>query len=163
MTLYDVANEILLILDDASAEDGELPAGAEERLDALQMTLVEKADNILALAQCELREGEALKAEAERMAKLGQAKLRRVERLKAYLLRTLEATGQRSLATQRFAVSVCNNSVPTVTLEPGAPVPADYQRTRVELDARRVADDWRAGKPLPEAVKVVLGKHLRVR
>jgi hypothetical protein len=158
--LYAVAHEIAALLAD---DGGELPPGVEGRLDALEMALETKAENLCRYVQQLAADAVAYRGEAARLAGLASAAAAKAERLKAYLRASLETAGVTKLSTELFVVSVCKNSQPTVRLDEGAAVPAAYQRVTIELDKAAVAADWKAGKSLPAGIACEVHTHLRIK
>jgi hypothetical protein len=103
-TLYQLKDEFLAVK--AQLEDMELDAEAiNDTLEALQMPIEQKTENILKL----MKEWEALaemkKAEAKRLQESASADLRKAERLKEYLQFNLAQAGIKKLQAGLFAVS----------------------------------------------------------
>ncbi len=161
-SLYEINQQIACILD-STTDDGELLPEAEVRLDQLAMEQPVKIDNICKfVTQCGADET-ALMEESKRLAQRAAQIARRRDRMKDYLKYCMEASGITKLSTERFSVWIQNNAAPSVVLAEGAEVPSKYQRIRVELDARQVAQDFKAGLTLPPSLTVSQGKHLRIK
>jgi len=163
-SLYHLANEYLAAF--AEDENGELPGDLCERLDAIEADITVKAGNVVRFIQQCKGDAEMYSAEGKRLAALAAAKANQADRLKDYLMENLERAGMTKLSTDIATLSICKNSMPSVTVLEGMDprtLPAEYQRIKVEVDAKRIGDDFKAGKPLPEGVSAAIGKHLRVR
>ena len=123
MTLYEIDNTILLVIDSAiDPETGEiLDETAAEALDRLELARDEKIENICLFIKDLKAEAEAIKAEKLNLAKRQQTAENRAEWLKNYLARAL--CGQ-TFKTARTAVSYRKSEV--VEIAEGAKVPDDY-------------------------------------
>lgn len=162
--LYEIVNEIMQLVDQVD-EHGEMAAGTEDRIDELQLALTVKADNVARfIRQCDA-DGAAYGSEASRLAMLQKQMANKADRLKRYLKSQLERAGLTNLKTELFNLTVCNNSVPTVKLEEGRPVPDDFAKTitTISLDTAKVLEAHKAGELLPPGVSVMRGTHLRIR
>lgn len=163
MKLYEIQTEYLLLLDDCDPETGELLPGIEDKLNSLEHDMMVKADNIGRFIQQMQAESESYSAEAERLNILAKQSKNKAERLRSYLLGSLQHMGITKLDTERFKFSVCKNSQPTTVLAEGAAIPQQYERIKVELDSRKVVQDWKDGATLPPGITVMQGFHLRLR
>ena len=84
MTLYEISNEIVKIIDANVNEDGEI-IGGEEELNALQMAYEEKVENIGLFIKNLLSDAEAIKAEKMALAKRQAQAEAKAKWLKEYL------------------------------------------------------------------------------
>lgn len=161
MKLYEIAASIEAALSQTD-EDGQFLPGVEKDLDALDMLLTDKAEGIAAyMAQLDA-ESTAYSDQIDRLKDLKSSAENRRDRLKEYLKGTMERLGTTSIATKLFKLSVCKNSMPTVKLS-GELIPPQYQRATVTLDAKKVIEDFRECRPIPDCLSVVQGTHLRVK
>src|SRR4051812_3342076 len=105
IALYEIVNDILRIADDVD-EHGEMPPDVEARLDALDMDLRSKVDNVCRYrAQC-VGEAERFKAEKDRLAALEKAQNNKADRLKKYLQLCMERAGLTKLDTELFKLGI---------------------------------------------------------
>ncbi len=161
-SLYELNQQIACILD-STTDDGELLPEVEERLSALEMAQPVKVDSICcAIAQFDA-DATALAEEGKRLLDRAKTLQGRHKRLKDYLKYCLESAGITKLETHHFRVWIQRNAAPSVTLAEGAEVPCRYQRIKVELDARQVAQDYKNGLTLPASLTVTEASHLRIK
>ena len=102
MTLYEINNEILKVIEDnTDAETGEI-IGGEEALNELQMAYEEKVENIGLYIKNLLSDAEAIKAEKMALAKRQAAAESKAKWLKDYLGYFLNGS---TFSTPRVAIS----------------------------------------------------------
>lgn len=181
MQLFKTTDELEKLAQEvADSETGELTEEQEARLDSLQMARQEKVQGILHLMR--KFEGEELLAEMEekRIAKHKIRHRKSKEGLKDYLKREMLRLGEQRIEGLTFRVWLQRNAAPSVTIdvEPEQ-LPEVFRKTKVvvKADKEEIAAYWKKwleeqGKedetpeipklpPLPEGVKVEIGKHLR--
>lgn len=158
-SLYEITGEIAELL--ASFDDGEIPADLAERLNGLEDDLQSKLESCCKFLRDRETRAVAIQAELDRLIMARDAEKRKVEWMKKYMLACMESLGHTKVETPLFRLTVCKNGQPSVTLL-GEAIPADYQRTKVELDKAKVIEDAKAGKALPEGIEVKQGTHLRI-
>lgn len=160
--LYEIAEAIRGVLVRLDDTDGELPPGLATDLDALQLALEEKAENI-----CRYRVGlcaaaEGIDAEIRRLTAMRDGCTRRAEWLRSYLFDAMQSLGLERMDTKLFKLWIQKNGRPTIECA-GVDCPEGYQRVVVSFDAEKAYEDWKAGKPLPPGIVVREGYHLRIK
>lgn len=163
-SLYQIANDYLeCFIED---ENGEFSPDVAERLDALEADFTVKAENVCRyIRQCNA-DSEAFALEAKRLQLHAQIAANKADRLKDYLKESMERTGLTKCDTELFKLWIQRNGVPSVTLAEGMTpgmLPKEYQRLKIEADAKKIGDDFKAGKPMPEGVTAAIGFHLRIK
>ena len=99
MSLYEIDENIRALLEtlyDSMDEDGCLPEGDFEALEALNEARDAKIDGVACYIKEIKARGEARKAESDRLKKLADSDMRTVERLKDYLTLSMEKNNQKS-------------------------------------------------------------------
>lgn len=159
--LYAIADEINNLL--MVGDDGELPPGVEEQLDALGKTLEDKVSACCCAVRNLEAEENALSEEAHRFALRAQHAKAGKERLKAYIKMNLEKLGLQKLDAGLFKVRIQVNGVPSVHFDGDVTkLPVDFQRVEYSVNARAIVDAWKDGQMLPEGATVLKGTHLRI-
>lgn len=166
LKLYDVAREYAALLDRIAEAGGELDAEAEAELETLAGHLIAKVDATAAFIVERKAAAAAALAEADRLKALATTRQNQAEALSRYLLRQLEAAGERTVETGRFKVWIQPHS--SVSVEWPGPVetcPFEFTRTKVEVDKAAALKAVRAGEPLPEGFEVreSVTSHIRIR
>lgn len=159
-TLYAISDALLACL--AEDENGELPADAAERLDALEGELLHKAENICRYVQQCKADSEAYTMEAKRLQMLATKATNKADRLKDYLMEVMERHQFKNLDTELFNLRIQKNSQPSVILRDGCPVPEKFQRIEVSLDKKAVIAAAKSGDQLPPELSLSIGSHLRI-
>jgi hypothetical protein len=111
MSLYEIQNELMALLDMATETDksAELEAAMQEHTNALIEAFDAKVDDYAALIRiCETR-AETRLAEVERMKKLAVADDALAQRLRQNLILAMQQTKRTKVQTNRFALSVVSN------------------------------------------------------
>lgn len=108
MSLYEIDASIRTMLEslyDSMDEDGCIPEGDFEALEALNVARNAKIDGVA----CYIKEldarAKARKAEAERIKKLADADAKKVERLKDYLSRSILESGKTTFDSERTHIT----------------------------------------------------------
>lgn len=159
-TLYEIVGDIHDLL---SEEFDDVSGDLETKLAALEIAFPAKIEAILKFRQELLADVEALSVERERLKAREDALSRKAEWLKSYVMRGMQAIGQRKVQTLTFTASIAK-SPPKVEMEAGTAIPAEYCREKVsyELDKQAILADFKAGKPLPINISVTQNEHLKI-
>lgn len=158
--LYAISNELALLL---NTEDGELPEGVENQIDALEIERSAKIEGCChAIRNLEAEEA-MLKIESDRFIKRAQVAANAAKRLKDYIQTNLELAGETKADAGLFKVRIQQNGQPSVVFD-GDPenLPEEWQKTTVGLNNKFAVEAWKNGTPLPAGVSVVKGFHLRI-
>lgn len=158
MRLYEVADKIREITDRE-----ELPDDLGVILDGLELDLRSKVDQLCRVMADESARSKAYAAEAQRLKALADQANNKHERLKDYVHASLLRAGLNKLDTDIFKLWVQRNSRPSISVHEGAKIPTAYERIKIEFDNEKAYQDWKRGVPLPEAIHVEIGNHLRVK
>lgn len=179
MTLYELAESYKLLLeaaqtdtgsDGGEGDDGETTAESPFAVALAQLEggINDKAEGVAAVIRTLELEGDAIEAEAKRMAMRSMQRRRRAGALKAYLLEQLDKAGMTKAGGLRFSVTA-QASPPSVRVLDEAAVPVEYQiviPASVRVDAKAILARWREtggqGAPVP-GTEVVQSRHLRIR
>jgi hypothetical protein len=164
--LYEIANEILMALGEAS-EDGEMPFDAAARLDALGGDFKAKALGVCQAIRQYEADASAVKAEIQRMSLIGSAYANRADRLTAYLKSNMERLGITDLDIDSPIFHpriVANGGKPAMVLAEGAEIPVEFRKeeTLVTFDRDKAYECFKAGLPLPPTVTAKRGNRLKI-
>lgn len=146
LRLYELAPAYAYLID-ALDEDGDASDG-HAHLDALSDAIDQKAASIAHVLTQLDAEAEALRAEEKRLAARRQARERRAESLRDYLRMSLDAAGVQKIKSATHTISVGDGPQRVVVEDEGS-VPAEYLRTKIEVDKRSILE---AMKTLGECV-----------
>jgi hypothetical protein len=146
-TLYEISEAyagVMLRLEEAGDNSGEIPPGLEADMDAIGDALETKVDAVCKYRASLVAHAEAVDAEVKRLTAKRDALTRRADWLKGYLFTAMMATGNKKLETPLFKLAIQRNSQPSVTLA-GETVPEAFKRveTIIELDKKKVIDAWK--------------------
>lgn len=147
--LSDTLRAVLAKLDAAADSDGgEIPDAIERELDDAAGDFAAKVDGVLRARVNLVAQAEGVDVEIKRLTALRDGFARRAEWLRAYVFRAMLATGQQKLETKLFRVSVARNAQPSVRLDDGADIPAEFARKveYVELNKPAVIVAWKAAR-----------------
>jgi hypothetical protein len=170
LSLYELPEAYEAIFQALAETEGEITPEIQERLDLIQDSLETKAERIGTMVQRLTRQGEAAKAEADRLLRLSCQRKDTVDSLKGYLLRTFRALGVNKLDTNLFRFRVQANSQPAVSwrLDPEA-IPAEFRKEvpppAPTFDRSLVLARWKENPEspdLPEGFSVEVGSHIRI-
>lgn len=124
MSLYEIDANIRALLEtlyESMDEDGCIPEGDFEALEALNVARNAKIDGVA----CYIKEldarAKARKAEAERIKKLAESDAKKVERLKEYLSRSILESGKKEFDSERTHITFRKSeaaSIPDESLIP---------------------------------------------
>lgn len=173
LKLYEIA-QARDILDTWLAEtDGELTPELEQMLNELDGQADEKIERVGLYIRERASEAKAVKEERDRLDGIAKRDERAVESLKAYLKAQMERLNKTKVNGLLATVAIQRNSQPSVTtaLEANAlyAIPEAQAFVRREekvvytIDRDAVLAAWKNQQPLPSAIVVDLGSHIRVR
>jgi hypothetical protein len=173
VTLYELA-DMRDVLDTWFAEtEGEVTVTLEELLAQLQGQANEKIERVALYIREQIATAEAIEAEAKRLQDRAQAKLNAASKLKDYLKIQMERLGVTKVNGLLCTVAIQRNSQPSVTtareanelyaLDDVRPFVKREEKVVYTLDRTAILAAWKANQPLPEAIVVDLGSHVRIR
>lgn len=160
--LYDLPAHFRAIADELDALDGEPTPELLDRLNALEGTLEEKARWRVALIREREAEADAIKQEVARLKKMAEAKENAAKRLKDDLLGVMQAIGVPKMDVGIAKIGVQQASRPAIAWAREEPIPAGYQRVKVELDGNKAYEAWKEGQ-LPDGFEVKFTTYLGIR
>jgi hypothetical protein len=160
--LYEIVDELAEALA-LIGDDGLMPDDLEARLDAIQLDLRAKADNVCRAVRIAESEAKTFATEAARLKEQADIAERRAAWLKKYLQECLARVGLKKLDTELFKLGVQANGRPSIRLAANAPIPPAFKRVREEFDSQAAYEAWKRGETLPADVVVEHGSHLRIR
>ena len=106
------------------------------------------------------------KAEAQRMSELAASDELRAKQLKDRLKIFFEQHELKKIDTQRYRLSLCNNSSRPLVVGPtmsATDLPEQYQKVSIEANTTAIRDALKAGTELPFAHLGEVGKHIRIK
>ena len=160
LRLYELAPAYAYLID-ALDEDGDASDG-HAHLDALSDAIDAKATSIAhVLAQLDA-EADALRVEEKRLAARRQARERRAESLRDYLRMSLDAAGVAKLKTTTHTISVGDGPQRVVVEDEGS-VPAEFLRTKIEIDKRAILVAMQTLGECVPGTRVERGRVLRIK
>ena len=116
MTLYELTDQYIVFIN--MVESGEIPEEAiADTLESISGELDQKIDNIACVLKQFIAEGEAIKAELERLAERKKAKEKAAERIKTYLSETLIALDKLKFESPRNKISFRKSNTLDITDE----------------------------------------------
>lgn len=152
MKLHEIAKDYQELLEDIDLADGELDDDLEARLDQLGGDLTDKVEALAVVVRTLEAEGKELREEELRIAKRRKAREARAERLLGYLGACLRVSGQRKVSGKLFTVTIQKNPAALRLLVPEDQVPAEWTRTKVEVDKAGIKAAIAAGTVVEFAV-----------
>jgi hypothetical protein len=164
MKLYEIPAALRTLEAQIEEAEGLLTPELEAQLDALSEEFESKAEYIAMLIREAKLEADKWRAEEERVSNRRRSLDRRAEGLTRYLHTHMTAMGKDKIPGQLLTLALQRNSQPTVAFDREAHwLPEEYRRVKFEMDAKRLREDYEAGKPLPEGVTIHHGTHVRIR
>lgn len=158
MNLYEISSQYQEVLN-GDPDTGEID---EEKLNALNDQIEDKADNYakyIANIQGDLV---AVNAEIERLQKRKTSIQNKVKYLKQNLQNSMIATGKTKFKTDLFSFSVVKNGGKTPLVFTGD-VPKSYSKVKYDPDTEKIREALDAGKKLKFAEYGEKGEHLNIR
>ncbi|MAQ92650.1 MAG: hypothetical protein CMM84_03840 [Rhodothermaceae bacterium] len=153
MTLYQIDDELLTLIQSIQDAGGEVTDEQNARLDALLDAREDKADGYIAIIRQMQAEADAYKAEADRLDGLRRAATNKADRLKSRLLDSMQRKGEDVLTGRLGKVRVQHSgSASVVLLADPEDLPARFQRVTVAAD--KTALKAALAEQDPEAVRV---------
>lgn len=173
LKLYEIA-QARDVLDSWLAEsEGELTPELEQMLNELDGQADEKIERVGLYIRERQAQAKAVKEERDRLDALWKRDERAVESLKGYLKLQMGRLGKKKVNGLLATVAIQQNSQPSVTTAVDAPdlyqmpdaQPFVRREERViySLDRDAILAAWKAKQPIPSAIVIDLGSHVRVR
>lgn len=169
LKLYQIVDELIELEGELMERDGVLDDELERRLDAMEGAFEEKVERICAFRQNLLRSAEAHEAEVERLKNRARTLKNSAESLRGYVFRQLVDAGRQKLQAGTWRLRIQRNPATVRPIDPNA-IPEQYQRIRVEFDARKALADLKdagyvpdlPGKAEVDGMVISRSAHLRI-
>ena len=141
MTLYDLANNYITLMNEMESEEGLDEGRMLELLDTGE-AIEDKADNIARLLRNEEAEIIVIKEEENRLATRRRVIQNSVDRLKEYLKSAMIATGKTKFKTNLFSFAVQKNggAAPVYLRVPEEQIPDEFMKITRTPDKKAMAD-----------------------
>ena len=107
-------------------------------------------------------EVDVIRAEEQRLAERRRVRESRVESLREYLRTNMDASGIAKIATGTHTITVADGAARVIIEDEGA-VPAEYTRTRVEIDKRAILAAMKSDGECVPGTRVERSRALRIR
>ncbi len=158
-SLYEIVEAMRAVLQRIDDADGEIDEDGAAALDALAVTIEQKAESFVALHRSLYEEAEACERFALNYRDRACRRRAQADALKTRLADAMRLLGLRKIATPTATVTF-QQSPPALELDQGADVPDAYVQKVPNKGLIRAA--LQAGTALPFA-RLVRGEHLRFR
>lgn len=163
--LYELSKELATINDELITADGEITPELEQRLDAVNLALSEKAAGLRKwLAIIDGDDG-ALDAEIKRLQRIKKTNGNLQERLKAYIKLNMELADKKKIETPIGTFSIAK-SPPSLEIITPEMVPNDFKDeipAHLEINKQRIKEAIEQGYEVPGAKLHTDKTHLRVK
>lgn len=161
MRLYDLAPEYARLVADLDSDECN-GLDVEGRLAALSEAIEEKAAHLCHVIADLDAEGETLRAEEKRLAARRQARENRAESLRDYLRTGMDTAGITKVKSATHTITVSDGPQKCVVYDE-ALVPAQFTRTKVEIDKRAILDAFKNDGEVVPGTGVERSRALRIR
>ena len=162
MTLYEIKEQFLTVLNGLSIDEdtGEL-IGADA-LDAIESEFQDKAVAIGCYIKELCAEAAAIKAEETELEKRRKSRENKAEKLKAYLAETMQTLGKEFVEDPKLRISFRPSAAVEATDE--TLIPAEYWKETVtrKMDKKKISDAINAGISVPGA-EIVKRQNLQIK
>ncbi len=164
MKLYELTDNYLSVLEELSepSEDGEDEARYRNLLSGLGDAFDEKVLSIAKIIRSMEADVTVLAAEVDRLQSRKRHLAGRIDWLKRYLLGEMEAAGREKVKGPTLTVSLAKAplSCDVISVED---VPAEFQRTRIEVERSRILEHFReTGEVLPGVIIALDRRYVRI-
>lgn len=164
MKLYEIPPVYRALLARIEDNDGELTEELAAELESLDDTLASKVDAYCAIIRQLDHDHDAYRHESRRLQLKAQGCESSVRRMKEMLLHAMAALDVASFKGKLFFVRKHRASVPLITWEATADIPAEFQKIKVELDKGAAFEAYHdAGGHLPEGFQVKFTDYITIR
>lgn len=165
LRLYEVAEELEVVMLTLEENEGELTPELAALLDAWGMAFDAKVENVVHVIRNLEATAEVVRKEAQRLAAVARVRENAADGLRRYLLDQMERARRDEVKTTLVSVRVSRSTVPRIEwigTEAQKEIPEAFQKIEVSLDRDMVKDAWKVGL-LPEGFKVDFTKHVTIR
>lgn len=167
-TLFTIGDDLehLTELLDNAGDDAEQLTLINEWFETLGTERDTKLDNYASLISEMQGRAAIRKAEAQRMSELAASDELRAKQLKDRLKTFFEQHDIKKIDTQRYRLSLCNNSTRPLVINPDTSptdLPEPFQKVSVEANTTAIREALKAGTELSFAHLGEAGKHIRIK
>lgn len=136
--------------------------GLEDTLESIELSIIDKLDNIGKVIRNKEAEIEAFKSEEKRLAEKRKTIENNIKNLKLYAESALKATGERKIKAGVFTFSIQKNP-PSVVINNEKLIPKRfYVPVDPKLDKKTIKDLLKNGESVP-GVELIQGEGMRFR
>ena len=162
--LYELATELAVINDTLIDAQGELTPDLEQRLDAVNLALEQKASGIRKWYAMIENDETALETEIARLQRIKKVNENLRERLKEYVKKNMEVAGLKTIKTQIGTFTIANNP-PSVEIVVPELVPKNFVEivTTEKINKQQIKDALSEGYDVPGAKLITDKTNLRIR
>jgi len=155
--LYQIAPEYAALAE--ALDDGEDCAA---QLAAVTGDLTHKVNGLVHVLAALGAEVDVIRAEEQRLAERRRVRESRVESLREYLRTNMDASNIAKIATGTHTITVADGAARVIIEDEGA-VPAEYTRTRVEIDKRAILAAMKSDGECVPGTRVERSRALRIK
>lgn len=158
MKLYELTNDFKQV--QALIEDG--GEGLEDTLEAVNLAIEDKLENIAKVIKNLEGEANAFKEEEQRLADRRRSIENNVKKLKQYAENTMIVTGNKKIKAGLFTFAIQKN-LPSVVINNKRLIPSQFfVPVDPRLDKNKIKEDLKNGESIP-GVELKQGESLRIR
>ena len=168
ISLFTISDDLEKLNDllDECGDDAQQQELIQQWFETLGEERDRKLDNYASLISEMQGRAAIRKAEGQRMIELAASDELRAKQLKDRLKVFFEAHDIKKIDTQRYRLSLCNNSSRPLVVDPAmsaTDLPEKYQKVSVEVNNAALREDLKAGVELEFAHLGDAGKHIRIK
>ena len=162
MTLYEIADDYLKLLDMADSMEPDEEQTFLDTLEGVKGEITKKTDSYCAVITEINANIDKFDAEIKRLTARKQAMENHVKRMKEALLEAMKTCDLPEITGEHFKLKIQNNGGKR-KLNVFGEVPDNYKRIVYEDDTDKIRKDLEDGKELPFAFLEERGQHVRFR
>ena len=156
MKLYELSSEYARLVD--TVDDDESAFALDEVVGELEA----KVGNLCLVIATLDSEGEQLRVEEKRLAARRASRENRAEALRDYLKMNMDAMSITKIKTDTHTITIGDGPQKCV-VDDETLVPAQFTRTKVEIDKRAILDAYKADGECVPGTRVERSRALRIR
>lgn len=162
--LYTLSHELALINDELEETGGELSESLEQKLDAANLSFIQKAEGIGKWVLNLSGQTDMLSHEIERLQGRKKAVEAHQKRLKEYVLNAMVAADKTKIELGTFNITVCKNPSSVEVLDEHA-IPARFLTVRTEniIDRKGILNALRLNEVVEGARLAPVKTNLRIK
>jgi hypothetical protein len=164
--LYEIAEELVAVLQAIEAADGELTPEAEDALTAWQETFDKKTERVVHVIRNFEATGKAARDEAKRLGALATSRERIAKSLREYLRGQMQRASIDRVETPLVCVTMHTAHRPSIKVRDSVLVedlPAAFTRVETKVDGDLCYQSWKAGVLPLEFFDVNFAEFIKIR